>query len=130
MQREMFYGAQPHVFEKARELRKNMTPAEEALWKHLKKRQMKGFKFRRQHPISEFIADFYCHSIKLVIEVDGGIHKLNSQTEYDIKRTDEMNQFGITVIRFTNEQVIKEIDEVLKELAIFLNPFKSCSAEE
>ena len=123
MQRpEMFYGAPPHVFEKARELRKNMTPAEETLWEHLNKRQMKGYKFRRQHPIFEFIADFYCHTLKLVVEVDGGIHKLNRQKEYDIKRTDEMNRFGITVIRFTNRQVMNQIDDVLNELAVFLAP--------
>lgn len=69
----MFYGAPPYIFEKARKLRETMTPAEQILWKYLKKRQLKGCKFRRQHPLSEFIADFYCHSLKLVIEVDGGI---------------------------------------------------------
>lgn len=83
---------------------------------------MKGYKFRRQHPISEFVADFYCHTLKLVVEVDGGIHKLNGKKEYDIKRTDEMNRFGITVIRFTNRQIIDEMENVLKELAVFLTP--------
>lgn len=65
----MFYGAPPHIFEKARELRKRTTPAEQKLWEHLKKKQLKGYRFRRQHPIFNFIADFYCHSAKLVIEV-------------------------------------------------------------
>jgi len=115
----MFYGAPPYVFEKARELRKTLTPAEKKLWEHLKKRRMKGYKFRRQHPIFEFIADFYCHTIKLVVEVDGGIHNIDRQKEYDIKRTAKLNKFGITAIRFTNKQVLNDLNSVLKQLHIF-----------
>lgn len=118
----MFFGAPPHVFEKARELRKTMTPAEKMLWNYLQKRKLMGYRFRRQHPLSEFIADFYCHTAKLVIEVDGGIHKLYRQKEYDIKRSEELNRFGITVIRFTNEEIENDINTVLKRICTFLDP--------
>ena len=72
----MFYNAKPHIFEKAKMLRKNMTEAEQKLWGKLKREKMLGLRFRPQHPIDIFIADFYCHPIKLVIEVDGGIHQI------------------------------------------------------
>ncbi len=83
----MFYNAKPHIFEKAKMLRKYMTNSELILWERLKGKQLLGFRFRPQHPIDIFIADFYCHPLKLVIEVDGGIHKTADQREYDIGRT-------------------------------------------
>ena len=117
----MFYGAPPHIFKKARELRSSMTTSETVLWERLKKRQLNGYKFRRQHPIAEFIADFYCHSAKLVIEVDGGIHETKERKEYDIQRTGELNKLGVTVIRFTNEEVANSIDRVLAKIELFLD---------
>ncbi|HEX6982251.1 MAG TPA: endonuclease domain-containing protein [Balneolaceae bacterium] len=116
----MFYGAPPHIFEKARELRKTMTEAENVLWERLKKKQL-GYRFRRQHPLSEFIADFYCHAAKLVIEVEGCIHELEKQKDYDLERTKELESFGITVLRFTNEQVENEIEDVLNNIKLYLN---------
>lgn len=71
----MFYNAKPHIFEKAKLLRENMTIPEQILWQQLKGKKMLNLRFRPQHPVDRFIADFYCHPIKLVIEVDGGIHK-------------------------------------------------------
>ena len=71
----MFYGAKPVIFERAKMMRKQMTDAELLVWEILKEKQMLGFRFRSQHPIDIFIADFYCHPLKLVIEIDGGIHK-------------------------------------------------------
>ena len=87
----MFYGAKAHIFEKAKLLRKNMTEAELLLWKQLKGKKMLGLRFRPQHPIDIFIADFYCHPIKLIIEVDGGTHLSLQQKEYDIGRAAELN---------------------------------------
>jgi len=113
---EYFFGAKPHVFEKAAELRKNMTPAEKVLWSVLRNRQIKGYHFRRQHPINRFIADFYCHKARLVIEVDGGIHTEPDQKEYDIGRTDVLHEFEIHVIRFMNEQVLNDLDYVIREI--------------
>ncbi len=86
MNREMFYGAGPEIFAKAKILRQKMTTAEKLLWQRLKENQL-GYRFKPQHPIDIFIADFYCHALKLVIEVDGQIH--DHQKDYDEGRTTE-----------------------------------------
>jgi len=109
----IFYNVKPHIFEKARHLRRNMTLAEQKLWELLKEKQIQSLRFRAQHPIDIFIADFYCHSLKLVIEVDGGIHQSSEQIEYDIGREAEINHWGIKVIRFTNAEIEGEIDRVV-----------------
>ncbi len=113
MEENMFLGASKIIFENARELRKNMTNAEKILWRHLKIKP-NGYKFRRQHPLGIYIADFYCHKLKLVIEVDGSIHD-----NEEIKLNDEVRQKlieedGLTVIRFTNSQILNDILNVLK----------------
>ena len=112
----MYFGATPDVFKKAKELRKNETEAEKILWEKLNRNQILGLQFRRQHPIDRFIADFYCAKIKLVVEVDGSIHELPENLDYDIGRSEIMNDFGITVIRFSNEQIINEIDTTIKKI--------------
>ena len=112
----MYFGATPNVFRKAKELRKYETEAEKYLWTKLNRNQMLGLQFRRQHPISIFIADFYCPKIKLVIEVDGSIHDILGNEAYDIGRSDILNDFGITVIRFTNEQIINDIDNTINKI--------------
>ena len=109
----MYFGATPDVFKKAKQLRKDETKAEKVLWTRLNRKQMMGLQFRRQHPINRFIADFYCAKIKLVIEVDGGIHGLPENEAYDIGRSEILNDFGITVIRFSNEQIIYDIENVM-----------------
>ena len=108
----MYFGATPDVFKKAKQLRKDETEAEKILWTRLNKNQMMGLQFRRQHPINRFIADFYCARIKLVIEVDGSVHELPENEAYDIGRSEILNDFGITVIRFSNEQIIEDIEFV------------------
>ena len=108
----MFYNAKPLIFEKAKALRKNMTPSEILLWEFLKGKKVLGFRFRPQHPIDIFIADLYCHPLKLVVEVDGGIHKAKDQAEYDKAREAELNEWGIKVIRFTNKEIEKKFDLV------------------
>ena len=112
VERTMFYGAKPIIFERAKVLRENPTIAEIALWDILKKNQMLGLRFKQQHPINIFIAVFYCHAIKLVIEVDGGIHDTEDNKDYDQNRTDELKNYGITVIRFSNEEVLKNSVDV------------------
>ena len=107
----MFYGALPIHFEFARELRKNPTEAESFLWDHL--HIIKGIRFKRQHPILYFIADFYCHKAKLIVEVDGEYHNIPEQYLYDKNRDNELNELGLKVIRFTNEQVLFEIENTL-----------------
>ena len=112
----MFYNAKPHIFEKAKNLRKNMTTAELKVWDFLRNKKVLGLRFRAQHPFDIFIADFYCHPIKLIIEIDGGIHKNIDQKEYDIRRTAELQKHGIDVIRFTNQQIYNDFENVKKEI--------------
>jgi len=106
----------------ARDLRQNQTGAEKMLWNKLRNRRFNNLKFLRQHPIyykfdnqrKFFIADFYCHEIKLVIEIDGKIH--NKQKEYDQLRTKIIKLKKINVIRFTNEEIYHNINFILKKL--------------
>ena len=116
----MFKGASPQVFRNAEKLRNEMTPAEICLWKELKQKKFKGLKFRRQHPIQSFIADFYCHSCKLIIELDGEYHQTDSQIEKDKERTEILTFNDVHVLRFTNNEVFENIDEVLKEISDFI----------
>jgi len=116
LQKIMFYGATPIIFERAKAMRLNPTDAEKILWNILNKKQMLGLRFKFQHPISQFIADFYCHKIKLVIEVDGGIHIPIENKERDAGRTVELEKFGIEVIRFRNDEVINDIENVKKTI--------------
>jgi very-short-patch-repair endonuclease len=106
-------GASHLVFELAKELRRNMTDAERKLWEHLKK-YVSGHKFRRQHPLKNYIADFYCHKLKLIIEADGGIHKKKEVKEYDETRQKDLESWGYTVIRFANEEIFNEEEKVMR----------------
>jgi very-short-patch-repair endonuclease len=106
----MFYGASPIIFEMAKRLRNNMTLAEKLLWGKLSDNKLNKFRFKAQHPIHNFIADFYCHPLKLVIELDGGIHELPENKEYDVNRGYAMREFGIEVVRFKNEEVFDDIN--------------------
>ena len=96
---------------RARELRKQGTPAEIKLWQSLSKRQLHGFKFSRQIPIGPYFADFVCRSAKLVIEVDGPSHDV--QVEYDCARTELIEGQGYRVIRFSNMDVLQNLEDVL-----------------
>ncbi|WP_243699471.1 UvrD-helicase domain-containing protein [Flavobacterium caseinilyticum] len=102
--------------EKAKEMRKEPTPAEKVLWMELKSKSLEDHKFRQQHLIDNFIVDFVCLSKKLVVEVDGEYHFTEEQMQLDNYRTITLNKLGYKVIRFTNEQVVKSISEVLKEI--------------
>ena len=95
----------------AKHLRKNLTEAERALWKHLRARQMNGFKFRRQAPIGRYVVDFVCYEKRLVIEVDGGQHALS---EKDAVRDEWLKQQGFSVLRYWNNDVLKNTDAVLE----------------
>jgi len=99
------------IQQRARELRHEMTPAEKLLWSRLRNKQLKGLKFRRQHPLGPFVADFYCAARRLVVEIDGDIHDL--QPERDATRTEQFEQYGYRVIRFRNKQVLNDIEDVL-----------------
>ena len=110
----MHQNASPRLFQFARELRERETKAEELLWENLKMKRLDGFKFRRQHPLSRFIVDFYCHKMKLAIELDGGYHEKTEQREYDRMRTEHLTAIGVREIRFKNEEVEKGLEGVLE----------------
>ncbi|MDO8316907.1 MAG: endonuclease domain-containing protein [Flavobacterium sp.] len=116
----MWKGASPKIFSNAKKLRDNATEAEEKLWLAVKNNQIEGFKFRRQHPLSFYIADFYCHALKLVIEIDGGYHLTEEQQLLDEERTKNIEFQGLKVIRFTNEDVLVELPEVIDTIKAFI----------
>ena len=101
--------------------RSQPTEAEIALWEMLRGKKLEGYKFRRQHIIGSFIADFVCLSKKLIIEVDGAIHQLPENKISDEERTKELNKFGFEVIRFTNDEVLHNTETVLNKIAKVLN---------
>ena len=86
----------------------------------IRNRRLHGLKFRRQHPLHYYIADFYCHEKRLIIEVDGGIHHEANIKEHDENRTAELDRLGITVIRFTNDQIFNQLEQVLEEIVSFV----------
>jgi len=104
------------LYEYGRILRKKQTGAEEKLWQLIRNRKLNGLKFRRQHPLDKYIADFYCHEKRLIVELDGGVHKTKVQQEIDDERTSVLNRLGITVLRFKNEELIDDSKAVTERI--------------
>ncbi len=111
----MMKQSTPVIRDRARQLRRNQTDAERKLWARLRSRELCGFKFRRQYPISPFIADFCCFEQRLVVELDGGQHA--QQTEADQRRSDLLTRHGYRVLRFWDNEVLQNIDGVLQRIA-------------
>ncbi|PWK29190.1 very-short-patch-repair endonuclease [Arcicella aurantiaca] len=105
----------------ARDNRKNPTESEEILWEKLRNKQLGDFRVRRQHSINSFIVDFVFLKQNLIIELDGGIHEVDDNPKYDEYRTQELNAEGFRVLRFKNEEVLENVDEVLKTILYYLN---------
>jgi very-short-patch-repair endonuclease len=120
MSQELHKGAPQKNFSYARKNRKRLTKGEAVLWTHLRDRRLDKYKFRRQHPISGFVADFYCHECKLIIEVDGEYHTEIEQRKYDEGRTYELSAFRIKVVRFTNLEILEDIGFVLDQIRAHL----------
>lgn len=116
----MFEGAINITFEHAKLLRKNMTEAEKILWMHLKD-GMHGYKFRRQHPISNYIVDFFCYKAKLIIELDGSVHSNEQVRKNDKQREDELQRMNYMIIRFSNEEVFYKLEAVLERVSEIVN---------
>jgi very-short-patch-repair endonuclease len=102
----------------ARALRRRMTDAERLLWRHLRNRELGGWKFRRQYPVGPFIVDFICVEKNIVIEVDGGQHAENE--ELDLQRSAYLNKMGYRVLRFWNNEVLQETEAVLTAIFAIL----------
>ena len=109
----MWKGAPSDSFTKAQFLRRNETKAEKLLWEKLRNNQLEGLKFRRQHPVNIYIADFYCHKFKLIIELDGDYHDQEEQKQKDEVRTEVLRLNDLKIIRFKNEEVEQNINQVL-----------------
>ena len=105
------------LYQYGRELRKESTEAEKLLWTELRNRKLNGLKFRRQHPLDKFIADFYCNEKKLVVELDGDVHDQKINKDYDEARTAMLAGLSIIVLRFKNEDVINNMKEVLEKIS-------------
>ena len=100
----------------ARQLRNNMTDAERHLWTKIKMKQLNEYHFYRQKPIGDYIVDFFCPKAKLVIEVDGSYHLVGEKIEYDRIKDDYMSSLGLRVLRFTNTEVLTNIEGVVEKI--------------
>jgi very-short-patch-repair endonuclease len=105
----MYYEEEKELFRKGRKLRNNATVAEKFLWSEIRLRKIHGYKFRRQFPLLGYIVDFYCHNLKLVIEVDGPVHDEESARIYDAKRDKLLKINGYNVLRFSNYDVLENL---------------------
>jgi very-short-patch-repair endonuclease len=114
-----------YLEQKRKELRNKSTPAEIIIWNHLKKKQLNGRKFRRQHSIGDYIVDFYCPEERLAIELDGDFHFDEAMKKYDEERTTYLNKLNINVLRFENNEILFNLDyslnKIIAEFKINLN---------
>jgi very-short-patch-repair endonuclease len=94
--------------DRARDLRRNATKEERIVWRWLRDRRLRGLKFRRQHPILNYVADFYCVELKLIVEIDGRGHETPAEQHYDVRRACELSKIGVEIIRVRNEDVRKD----------------------
>ncbi len=103
----------------ARQLRRLQTDPEKIMWQLLRNRRFQGIKFRRQHVVEGFIADFCCHTLKFIVEIDGWVHE--NQKEYDRAREIILLSKGYSIIRFTNDQVVCNLSKVCRDLEFALS---------
>ena len=116
----MVYYGNRELIKRARVLRSNMTRAEIILWSRLRSKKIDGYKFRRQQPIFDYVIDFYCHELKLIIEVDGEIHSLTEKTDSDIKRDKILKINGYHLIRLSNFEIETNIDATIRKIRTFI----------
>jgi len=117
-----FLRNDPTLKKRRRELRRNQTEAEKMVWAHLRNKQFYGMKFFRQYSIGPYILDFYCPTVKLAIELDGGQHNQPENKGYDLARSEFMKAQSIDVIRFWNDEVLLNMEGLLSELASKITP--------
>lgn len=114
----------PRLKELARQLRNNSTQSEIKLWLQLKGKQMRGYDFHRQKPLLNFIADFFCHELKLVIELDGFTHQFEEVVIRDAEKTRSLEKIGLTVMRFEDQEVHHDMMNVLRTIEIYIEEFE------
>ncbi len=114
----------PKLKELARQLRNSATKAEIILWQKLKRNQMYGYDFHRQKPIDNYILDFFCHELMLGLEVDGYSHEFLEVYEKDQLKEKRMNELGIIVLRFSDYQVLKDTENVIRAIEFYIEQFE------
>jgi very-short-patch-repair endonuclease len=114
IKRVFMHPYNPKLKPLSQQLRKNMTDAERLLWSKLRMKQLNNLMFSRQKPLGEYVADFYCHQAKMVIEVDGGQHYSADSIEHDRIRDEFLKNMGLAVLRFTNTDVMNNIEGVVE----------------
>ncbi|MGE4346827.1 MAG: endonuclease domain-containing protein [Flavobacteriaceae bacterium] len=124
MKRRKVIPYNPNLKEFARELRNNSTKAEIILWQKLKRKQMYGYDFHRQKPLDNHIVDFFCHELMLAIEVDGYSHQFEEVYDKDVQKTKRLNELGVTVLRFTDNEVLKEMFSVMLAIENYITEFE------
>jgi len=112
------------LLENARYLRNNMTNAEKDTWRMLRGKQISGYDFHRQKPIGNFIADFYCHSLKLVIEIDGISHEEKEVIENDKRKNEYFASIGLNILRFTDDEVFGNWGLVEKKIRNYIDEYE------
>ena len=120
MSRRNIIPYKPYLKKLARQLRNNSTKAEIKLWQELKGKRVRGFDFHRQKPIDQYILDFFCHELMLGIEVDGYYHQLEDVQKKDFIKENRMNVLGIHILRFSDEEVMNDTENVLREIETFI----------
>jgi very-short-patch-repair endonuclease len=121
MNRNIIIRYNPSLKIRARRLRIQCTPSETLLWSKIRRKTL-GYEFHRQVPIDEYIVDFYCHELKLAIEVDGFVH--DTRQEYDLRRQKRLERLGVVVIRFDNEDIAKGMNEVISIIVCGIEQIK------
>src|SRR4030042_141487 len=117
-----FLRNDPALKQRRRELRRNQTDAERALWAKVRNKQFFGMRFFRQYSIGPYILDFYCPTVKLAVELDGGQHNQSDNREYDAVRSEYLKAQGVDVMRFWNNEVLLDIQGVLCKMTLKVTP--------
>lgn len=111
--------------DKRRKLRKDQTYCEKIMWLYLRNRQLLGIKFRRQYSVDKYVVDFYAPEIKLAIELDGNVHNIPEQKEYDIERQSYLEEFGIRFLHITNEELLGNPNKAFDRIERFIKLVQS-----
>ncbi len=114
----------PKLKEFARQLRNHSTKSEIKLWKYLKSKQMRGYAFHRQKPLLNFIADFYCYELQLVIELDGYTHQFQETIIKDTIKEKELKKVGLSVLRFEDNEVMNDLENVLRVIENYIDRYE------
>ena len=119
----------PKLKEFAKKLRNNSTNSEIKLWQEIKNKKMLGYTFLRQKPIKNYIVDFFCNKLKLVIELDGYSHEFEETYDKDVKKEEDLKQIGLTILRFDDREVMNDIENVLRTIEHYIIEFEKNNRE-